>query len=153
MPVRLVYIYPEQLNNSNVTQIVVHEIENRAVSPRRFLRLKQNGASIVNHLEWCGGIAEISSLFLDVKDILKHFTVSYGTLQTELNVLEILQWLLCYCWLLPHCWTRSLIKLCDGGPIFYSQIRTGLANQPLKSGNLGQCELMLSWTEHSGYPF
>ena len=25
-----------------------------------------------------------------------------------------------------------LIKLCDGGPIFYSQIRTGLANQPFK---------------------
>ena len=134
LPVTLVRIYPEQLKHSDVCQIVVDEINDQSHEVLEdLLRLKQNGASIINHLEWCEEVLQrFPSILLDVPDILTgDFSISYGTLQSRIKrigdiaVASIL--LLATSPLLLI--SGILIKLGDGGPIFYSQIRTGYANQ------------------------
>ena len=137
LPVRLVRIYPEQLKYSDFTQIVVDEINDQTNEVLGdLLQLKKNGTNIINRLDWCEEVLQrFPSIFLDVTDILRgNFSVPFGTFQSRIkrigDIMLATTLLLSTSPLLLI--AGLLIKLYDGGPIFYSQIRTGLANRPFK---------------------
>ncbi len=135
LPALLHYASYEQINESGNSSIVVEDFSAEQVSVLdNLLRLQQNGCTVFNRQDWCEAVLQrFPSEYLSDADLLRgEFSLPQGTFQSRLkrlgDVLLSAFLLLAASPLLII--SGVLIKIEDGGPILYSQIRTGLEGIP-----------------------
>ncbi len=137
LPVGLLHATPGQLIESSPQLIVVDDFGAQGADVlEHLLRLQQQGSTVLPRLSWCESVLQrFPPTFLADVDLLRgDFSVRSGTLQSRLKrsgdvavagfLLLITSPLLLI--------SALLIKLGDRGPVFYSQIRTGLGGQPYR---------------------
>ena len=135
LPANLYYLPYSQLENSRPRYIVVESIACESNSVLQcLLRLKQQGSTVLSREQWCESVLQrFPSEYLNYADLLYgEFSLPRGAYQSRLKRLgdlfaSILLILLASPILLIF---FLLIKIEDGGPIFYSQIRSGLDGKP-----------------------
>ena len=135
LPALLDYVNYEQLNESGNASIVVEDFSCQPTSAlANLLRLQHEGCTVVDRQDWCEAILQrFPSEYLSDADLLRgEFSLPQGTFQYRLkrlgDVLLSPFLLLIASPLLII--SALLIKLEDGGPILYSQIRTGIEGAP-----------------------
>ncbi len=135
LSVHLKYLAFENINELAGNAIVV---DNVSAEPtlviKSLLRLQQQGSVVVSRQEWCEVVLQrFPSEFLSDADLLQgEFSLPQGTFQSRLKrlgdvALSVLLLVLTSPLLII---TSLLIKIEDGGPIFYSQTRTGVNGIP-----------------------
>ena len=137
LPVSLLRATPKQLIASSPQLIVVDDFnaEDSDVL-QHLLQLQQTGSTVLSRMSWCESVLQrFPSAFLADADLLcGDFSMRSGTLQSRLKrtgdlvVASILLLITSPLLLI----SALLIKMSDGGPVFYSQIRTGFGGQPYR---------------------
>ena len=137
LPVSLVHILPYELRQMAPEYIVVEEISMQDSEVLGdLLVLQQNGSFIINCFDWCEAILQrFPSNFLEDVDLLKgQFSMSSNMFEVRLKRIgDILVSSFLLLAASPFILIAGvLIKINDGGPIFYSQIRNGFAGEPYR---------------------
>ena len=135
LPVLLDYLTDEQINESIKASIVVEDFSAESSSVlANLLRLQQNGCKVVSQHDWCEVVLQrFPSEYLSNADLLRgEFSLPKGSFQLRLKrlgdvLLSIVLLLISSPLLIV---SGLLIKIEDGGPILYSQIRTGFEGFP-----------------------
>ncbi|WP_413324253.1 exopolysaccharide biosynthesis polyprenyl glycosylphosphotransferase [Synechococcus sp. MIT S9503] len=135
LPALLDYLNYEQIGESRKISIVVEDFSvEKASVLASLLKLQQGGAIVVSRLDWCEAVLQrFPSEYLSDADLLRgEFSFPSDTFQSRLkrlgDVLLSAFLLLIASPLLVI--SAFIIKLSDGGPILYSQIRTGVDGIP-----------------------
>ncbi len=135
LPARLTHLAHGNMKELAINSIVVDNFSAEPTSiVKDLLKLQQNGSLVVSRQEWCEVILQrFPSEFLSDADLLQgKFSLRQDTLQCRLKRLGDVA-LSAFLLVLTSpllIITGVLIKLQDGGPIFYSQSRTGLNGIP-----------------------
>ena len=135
LPAQLDYLSEEKISESMKTSIVVEDFSAESASVlANLLRLQQNGTRIISRQDWCEAILQrFPSEYLSDADLLRgEFSLPRGTFQSRLKRLGDL-FFSAFLMVLasPLLMVSALIiKLEDGGPILFSQIRTGVDGIP-----------------------
>ena len=137
VPVRLEHVPPLRIRCSTSSQFVVdHFYDHSSVLLSNLYRFQQQGAVILSRLSWCELVLErFPSELLAESDLLDGcFCVQNGTLQNRVKRVGDLVVALCLLVVTSPLLLASalLIKISDGGPVFYTQVRTGLYGNPFK---------------------
>lgn len=135
LPANLTYLARENINASDRKAIIVNDISSEPSSIiNDLLRLQQQGCIVITKQEWCELVLQrFPSEFLSDGDLLHlEFTLPQGSFQSRLKrlgdiALSTLLLLLSSPLLIV---VGLLIKIEDGGPVFYSQTRSGLNGIP-----------------------
>ena len=129
--VRLERVQPENLGKTFSTKYVVDHFHGQHIGLlKELLQYQLRGSVIYSRLAWCEAVLQrFPSVLLSDEDLLAGgFYVAKGTFQVRLkragDVVVSITLLLITSPLLFL--SALLIKLSDRGPIFYSQVRTGL---------------------------
>ncbi|MDB4623057.1 exopolysaccharide biosynthesis polyprenyl glycosylphosphotransferase [bacterium] len=125
----------EELNQPGLKPIVVENFtEETSVNIQKLLKLQHQGCTVIDSKKWCEEILQrFPSEFLSDADLLSgEFSFPTGSFESRLKRLGdvLLSALLLFLTSPVLLISSLLIKLEDGGPIFYSQIRTGLEGTP-----------------------
>jgi len=135
LPAHLDYLAHHQLNELRESSIIVHDFTSQpAAVLDHLLRLQQDGCTVIGQQDWCEAVLQrFPSDFLSDADLLRgEFSFPQDTFQSRLKRLgDVL--LSAFLLLLTSpllFFTSLLIKIEDGGPILYSQIRTGFNGIP-----------------------
>ena len=120
----------EQLSELRDTSIVVDDLLAEPASVlATLLKLQQNGCVVVSRQDWCEAVLQrFPSEYLSDADLLRgEFSFPRGTFQSRLKRLGdvFLSAFLLFMASPLLLLSGLLIKIEDGGPILYSQIRTG----------------------------
>ena len=137
LPVQLQHVLPEQVPIASTGQFVIDRFYDQPQALLEALVLQQQQGSVVlNRLDWCEIILQrFPAELLQKSDVLDgEFLVPSGTLQSRLKRAGDVSFSAFLLLLTSPLLLISalLIKLDDGGPVFYSQIRTGLEAKPYK---------------------
>ena len=137
IPVNLVHVFPSQLTIHAPSHVVFEEIVAQDLKiGGRLLELQQNGSIVLTRFDWCEAFLQrFPSICLMELDLLRgRFSIPFTTFQARLKrVGDLLAATLLLIITSPLIVVSGLlIKLNDGGPIFYSQIRTGLTGRPYR---------------------
>ena len=132
---KLDYVDHQQLNELKSVSIVVENFADESSSVlSHLLKLQQAGCTVVGRQDWCEAILQrFPSEYLSDADLLRgEFSLPQGSFQSRLKrlgdvLVSILLLLISSPFLLVF---GLLIKIQDGGPILYSQIRTGVDGAP-----------------------
>ena len=135
--VRLDHLMPCQLHAVSTGLIVVDCFYEK---PHSFLKslyqFQQNGSIVLTRLSWCEVVLQRfpGELLTQIDLLGAGFSMPANTLQSRLKRLGDVAVASCLLLLTSPLILISalLIKASDGGPIFYSQIRTGLNGVPFK---------------------
>ena len=135
LPARLDYLSYEQLYESTTASIVVEDFSALPASVlSNLLSLQQNGARVISCQDWCEAILQrFPSEYLSDSDLLRgEFSLPRGNFQSRLKRLGDLLFSTFLLLLTSPLLIVSalMIKIEDRGPIFFSQIRTGLDGIP-----------------------
>ena len=150
--VRLEHMRPENLSKIPSAQYIVDRFHDQPASVLRFLSQYQfKGSLILSRLQWCEVVLQrFPSDLLSVEDILAgRFSVAKGTFQARLKrVGDVIVAIFLLIITSPIIIISVLlIKLSDRGPVFYSQVRTGLDGNPFRIWKL---RTMRIDAEHQG---
>lgn len=134
MNTRLEYMQKKP-DETNETPIVVYNFCNESPETlKKLLVLQQKGVKIMDLQEWCETyLQRFPSELLSIEELLKGgFAFPQGTFQTRLKrlgdaVVSIVLLIITSPLLII---SAICIKIEDGGPIIYSQIRNGLNGEP-----------------------
>ena len=135
LPAKLSHVRYPQLKELDCNCIVVEDI---ALQPdsvlQLLLELKYQGKTVMTIQEWCESVLQrFPSEYLSDVDLLRgEFSLQRGTFEARLKRLgDVFVSLLLLIVTSPFILVSALlIKIEDGGPIFYSQVRTGLDGVP-----------------------
>lgn len=135
--VRVEHILPDVLGETFSSHFIVDQFHGQ---PSRVLNIlyqyQLQGAVILNRLSWCEVVLQrFPSELLSEEDLLAGcFSISNGTFQSRLKRLgDIVVASSLLILTSPLVLVSALlIKFNDGGPVFYSQVRTGLNGKPFK---------------------
>ena len=130
LPADLDYVTHDQLKESSDMAIVVDDYAAQPASVLHdLLKLQQRGCAVISRQDWCEGVLQrFPSEFLSEADLLRgEFSLPRGTFESRLKRLgDVLLSALLLLLMSPLLLISALlIKIEDGGPILYSQIRTG----------------------------
>ena len=150
--VRFEHIPPENVSKTFLAKYVVDKFHFQDSDLLKVLsRYQSRGSVIYDRLMWCEAVLQrFPSELLSEEDLLAGgFSVTKGTSQVRLkragDVVVALTLLLITSPLIFF--SALLIKLSDRGPIFYSQVRTGLDGNPFRIWKL---RTMRTDAEHRG---
>ena len=135
LPAKLDLCSFEELVDSSHRFLIVDDVIAQPTSVlKQLLTLQQKGCRILSKHEWCESILQrFPSEFLTEADLLRgEFLPSQGTFQTRLKRLGDLLLSLSLLILASPIFFIAciLIKIEDGGPVFYKQTRLGLDGKP-----------------------
>ena len=155
IPVSLEYLSDKKIGESKDISIVVEDFfVESAESLKYLLTLQQRGCTVLSREDWCEAVLQrFPSEYLSNADLLRGaFSVPRKTFQLRLKrVGDLFFSILLLLVTSPILIISSLmIKLEDGGPIFYSQIRTGLEVPRTLFTNYEACVLMRRERVRSG---
>ena len=133
-PIRVDHLPDAQLNREALNPIIVDQVASQSVSAlKQLTKLQRQGCLILDRQEWCEIVLQRfpSEYLSEVELLLGQFSSIQGTLETRLKrfgdfILSALLLVLTFPLLVV---SALLIKVNDGGPIFYSQVRTGFEGQ------------------------
>lgn len=133
-PIRVDHLPDAQLNREALKPIIVDQVGCQSVSAlKQLTNLQRQGCLILDRLEWCEIVLQRfpSEYLSEVELLLGQFSSIQGTLETRLKrfgdfTLSALLLVITFPLLVV---SALLIKVNDGGPIFYSQVRTGFEGQ------------------------
>ena len=150
--VRLVHVRPEHLHETSSAQYIVDRFHGQSVKVLKVLsQFQAKGSLVLSRLAWCEIILQrFPSELLSEEDLLAGgYFFSKGTFQARLKrVGDIVVSLSLLVVTSPLMLISGLfIKLGDRGPIFYSQVRTGLDGHPFRIWKL---RTMRTDAEHQG---
>jgi len=135
--IRLEHVRPENLNKTFSARYVVDQFHGQHSGVLKVLSQHQlRGSVIYSRLTWCEAVLQrFPSDLLSEEDLLAGgFSVAKGTFQVRLkragDVVVAMTLLLITSPLIVL--SALLIKLSDKGPVFYSQVRTGLDGNPFR---------------------
>ena len=135
LPALLDYVNYEQLSESGNASIVVEDFSREPSSVlANLLKLQQNGSIVVSRQDWCEAVLQrFPAEYLSDADLLRgEFSLPQGSFQSRLKRLGDI-FLSSFLLVLASpllIVSGLIIKIEDGGPIFYSQIRTGFEGIP-----------------------
>ena len=137
LPAELTFCSEDLLSDPQIDFIVVEDISSQSPSIlKSLLELRYRGRVVLSRQDWCELILQrFPSEYLDDSELLKgEFFLFYGTFQARLKRLgDVLLSTLLLVFAIPIIVVLGLfIKIEDGGPIFYSQIRSGFNGIPYK---------------------
>ena len=146
------HVSPNKLGETFCYQYIVDNFHNQPSDVLRVLSRRQlQGSVILSRLAWCEVVLQrFPSELLSEEDILAgSFSIPRGTWQSRLKrigdvVVATLLLILASPLILV---SALLINLSDRGPVFYSQIRTGLDGNPFRIWKL---RTMRTDAEHLG---
>jgi len=137
IPVRVNLADEDCMTSLKGDGLIVQDIDKLPSSlHQKLVRLQYKGIIILPLFAWCEAILQrFPSIFLSDADILRgEFTIPSGSLQSRLkrfgDVFVAIFLLIVTSPLMLI--AAILIKLSDGGPVFYSQIRSGVDGEPYK---------------------
>ena len=133
-PIRVDHLPDAQLNREALNPIIVDQVASQSVSAlKQLTKLQRQGCLILDRQEWCEIVLQRfpSEYLSEVELLLGQFSSIQGTLETRLKrfgdfILSALLLVLTFPLLVV---SALLIKVNDGGPILYSQVRTGFEGQ------------------------
>ena len=135
--VRLERVQPENLSKTFSAKYVIDQFHGqRSGLLKELAQYQLRGSIISSRLEWCESVLQrFPSDLLSEEDLLAGgFSIARGTFQVRLkragDVVVAATLLLITIPLIIF--SALLIKLSDRGPIFYSQVRTGLDGNPFR---------------------
>ena len=135
--VRFEHVHPENLSETISTKYVVDRFHGQKSALLKALSNYQlRGFAVYSRLAWCEAVLQrFPSDLLSEEDLLEGgFSVTRGTFQVRLkragDVVVAMTLLLVTSPLIFL--SALLIKLSDRGPVFYSQVRTGLYGNPFR---------------------
>ena len=135
LPVEIDYLSNQDLFSSFNTSILVDDLS--AESPATLHRLNElhhRGVTVLSRLSWCESILQRfpPKMFSEADFFNVKFAFSMGSLDTRIKRLgDVIVSAALMIVSFPVILLAAIfIKLEDGGPIFYSQLRTGLYGQP-----------------------
>ena len=135
--VHIEHVLPDNLCEVFSAQCIVDQFYGQPVNVLKVLsRYQSKGSLILSRLAWCEAVLQrFPSEFLSDADLLTGgFSAAKGTFQTRLkrlgDVLVSISLLIITSPLILI--SALLIKLSSRGPIFYSQVRTGLDGYPFR---------------------
>ena len=137
VPVKITHVSNEQFSLMNKEGLIVQDVDKLPpLIHQRLLRLQYEGVLILPLFGWCEIILQrFPSIFLSDADILRgEFSIPHGSFQSRLKrVGDIFVSVILLVVTSPLIFVAAcLIKLTDGGPIFYSQTRSGVDGEPYK---------------------
>ena len=149
------YVTPGQLGKvASSKYIVDHFHDQPSDLLDNLYRFQQQGSVVLNRLSWCELVLQrFPSELLSQADLLDGgFTMPRGTLQSRLkrigdivvasSLLVVTSPLVLV--------SALLIKISDKGPVFYSQVRTGLNGNPYRIWKLRTMRMDAEAMAHSG---
>ena len=135
--VRLEHVLPQQLSQSNSSQYIVdHFYDHSFALLSTLYHFQRQGAAVLSRLYWCELVLQrFPSDLLTESDLLDgFFYVQNGTLQNRVK--RVGDFVVALCLLIitsPLILVSALlIKISDGGPVFYTQVRAGLDGNPFR---------------------
>ena len=137
LSVCLEYVRPENLDKTSSDQFIVDRFDDQPADILKALfRLQLKGSLVLSRLAWCEVVLQrFPSELLSLEDILSgRFFVARGTFQSRLKRIGDIAVSAALLIITSPVVLISgiLIKLSDRGPVFYSQVRTGL-DEPLQN--------------------
>ena len=126
------HVMPSELGHQDhSSQFIVDHFHDQPASLLESLyRLQQRGSTVLSRLSWCEVyLQRFPSELLSEADLLDGcFSMPHGTLQSRLKRVGdlVIASLLLVITSPLILFSALLIKCSDGGPVFYSQLRTGL---------------------------
>ena len=152
VPVSLEHVLPLQISNSCSSRFIVDRFYSHSSALLSVMyQFQQRGAVVLSRLSWCESVLQrFPSELLNESDLLDGcFYVLSGTLQNRVkrvgDFIVALLLLVITCPLILV--SAFLIKISDRGPVFYSQVRTGLHGIPFKIWKLRSMRID---AEHQG---
>ena len=150
--VKIEHASPEDLSKTFAANYIISRFHNQPSSVLKTLsRYQSKGSLILSRLAWCEAVLQrFPSELLSQEDLLAGgFTAAKGTFQDRLKRLgDIAASVFLLIITSPLILISAfLIKLSDRGPIFYSQVRTGLNSNPFRIWKL---RTMRTDAEHQG---
>lgn len=135
--VRIEHILPHQLNQNLSSNYIVDQFHEQPPAVLEILyKFQQQGSAVLNRLSWCELILQrFPSELLSEADLLDGcFSIPSGTLQSRLKrVGDVVVAFVLLILATPLIAVSAfLIKCSDRGPVFYSQVRTGLDGYPYR---------------------
>ena len=137
IPVEIIHLNDDQLPMIQDESLIVQDVDKLpSLVHEKLLQLQHQGVLILPLFGWCEAILQrFPPSFLGNADLLRgEFSIPKGTFQSRLkrfgDVLVAIVLLLATSPLMVL--SALLIKLSDGGPVFYSQIRSGVDGEPYK---------------------
>ncbi len=131
------HVPPDLLGKATYSQYIIDNFHDQPSDVLEILfRLQSQGSTVLSRLQWCELVLQRfpSGLLSDGDVLAGHFPVTKGTFQNRLkrlgDVVVAFSLLIVMSPLILI--SAILIKYSDGGPVFYSQIRTGLYGKPLR---------------------
>ena len=150
--IQLEHVHPENLSKTFPTKSVVDQFHGQHPSLLKVqFQYQLRGSVICTRLAWCESVMQRfpSDLLSEEDLLLGGFSVTKGTFQLRLkrvgDVVVAMSLLLITSPLIAL--SALLIKLSDKGPVFYSQVRTGLDGNPFKIWKLRTMRIN---AEHQG---
>lgn len=152
VPVHLEHVLPLQISHSCSSQFIVdHFYDHPPALLAALYRFQQQGAVVLTRLSWCELVLQrFPSELLAESDLLDGcFYVQNGTLQNRVKRVGDFVVALCLLFVTSPLILVSalLIKSSDKGPVFYSQVRTGLHGKPFRIWKLRSMRID---AEHQG---
>ena len=152
LSVCLEYVRPENLDKTSSDQFIVDRFDDQPADILKALfRLQLKGSLVLSRLAWCEVVLQrFPSELLSLEDILSgRFFVARGTFQARLKRIGdmVVSAALLIITSPVVLISGILIKLSDRGPVFYSQVRTGLDGTPFRIWKL---RTMRTDAEHQG---
>ena len=137
LSVCLEYVRPENLDKTSSDQFIVDRFDDQPADILKALfRLQLKGSLVLSRLAWCEVVLQrFPSELLSLEDILSgRFFVARGTFQARLKRIGdmVVSAALLIITSPVVLISGILIKLSDRGPVFYSQVRTGLDGTPFR---------------------
>ena len=150
--VRVEHVRPENLSKMLSDQYIVDRFHGQPSDVLKTLSQYQSkGSLVLSHLAWCEVVLQrFPSELLSEEELLAgRFSIAKGTFQVRLKrVGDIVVSISLLIITSPLIFISGLlIKLSDRGPIFYSQLRTGLDGNPFRIWKL---RTMRTDAEHQG---
>lgn len=150
--VHVEHVRPENLSKTFSARYVVTRFHDQPADVLEVLwQYQLKGSLILSRLAWCEFILQrFPSELLSIEDILSgRFSVAKGTFQARLKRVGDIVFSISLLIITSPLILISglLIKLSDRGPIFYSQVRSGLDGKPFRIWKL---RTMHTHAEHKG---
>jgi len=137
VPVKITHVSDDQFNLMNKEGLIVQDVDRLPpLIHKKLLRLQYEGVLILPLFGWCEIILQrFPSIFLSDADILRgEFSIPHGSFQSRLKrVGDVFVSVILLLATSPLIFVAAcLIKFTDGGPVFYSQTRSGVDGEPYK---------------------
>lgn len=150
--VRIEHVLPHHLKQCRSSNYIVDQFHEQSPAVLKLLfQYQQQGSTVLSRLSWCEAVLQrFPSELLSEADLLDGcFSVPSGTLQSRLKrVGDVVVASILLILAVPLMMVSAfLIKCSDHGPVFYSQVRTGLDGFPYRIWKL---RTMRTDAEHQG---